>query len=74
VASTDGESEGEERRDYDVEHYVRLLRDSYASRLARAFTAQDFEAVFADPEQPSLFSAPFDTMTTRLTRYGRSLP
>ena len=44
------------RRDYDVEHYVRLLRDTFAARLARAFTPDDFAAVFADPDQPSLFS------------------
>jgi DNA polymerase elongation subunit (family B) len=42
-------------RDYDVEYYVRLLRDSFAVRLARAFTAHDFETIFADPMQPSLF-------------------
>ncbi len=43
-------------RDYDVEHYVRLLRDTYASRLARAFTPGDYVAVFADPAQMSLFT------------------
>jgi DNA polymerase I len=42
-------------RNYDVEFYVRLLRDSFASRLARAFKPEDFETVFADPAQPSLF-------------------
>ena len=42
-------------RDYDVEHYVRVLRDTFAARLARAFTPDDFAAVFADPDQPSLF-------------------
>ena len=36
-------------RDYDVEHYVRVLRDTFAARLARAFTPDDFAAVFADP-------------------------
>jgi hypothetical protein len=43
--------------DYDVEYYVRLLRDSFAARLERAFSSEDFETVFADPIQPSLFSA-----------------
>jgi DNA polymerase elongation subunit (family B) len=43
-------------RDYDVEHYLRVLRDTYAARLARALTPEDFAAVFADPEQPSLFA------------------
>jgi DNA polymerase elongation subunit (family B) len=43
-------------RDYDAEHYVRVLRDTFATRLARALDPDDFAAVFADPEQPSLFA------------------
>jgi DNA polymerase elongation subunit (family B) len=43
-------------RDYDVEHYVRVLRDTYAARLVRAVTAEDFATIFADPDQPSLFA------------------
>jgi DNA polymerase I len=46
----------QDRRDYDVPFYRRLLRETYAQRLARAFTAEDFAAVFAEPEQPSLFA------------------
>jgi DNA polymerase, archaea type len=42
-------------RDYDVEHYVAVLRDIFAERLSRALTPEDFAAVIADPEQPSLF-------------------
>ena len=42
-------------RNYDVTYYARQLRDTFATRLVRAFTADDFERVFADPEQPSLF-------------------
>ena len=44
------ESEGEavatgaDRRDYDVDHYARLLRETFAARLARAFTPEDYEA------------------------------
>ncbi|MGE0554231.1 MAG: DNA polymerase domain-containing protein [Gemmatimonadales bacterium] len=45
-----------EPRDYDVDHYLRVLRESFVSRLARAFRAEDFATVFDDPEQPSLFS------------------
>ena len=45
-------------RDYDVDHYLRVLRDTYAARLARALTPEDFAAIFADPEQPSLFARP----------------
>ncbi|MEZ4315556.1 MAG: DNA polymerase domain-containing protein [Polyangiaceae bacterium] len=43
-------------RDYDIEHYVRVLRVNFASRLVRAFAPEDFNAVFEDPEQPSLFA------------------
>lgn len=42
-------------RDYDAEHYVRLLQNTFASRLARGLGAEDFEAVTSDPDRPSLF-------------------
>jgi DNA polymerase, archaea type len=42
-------------RDYDVEHYVRQLRENFAIRLARGLTPDDFEAVVSDPDRPSLF-------------------
>ena len=56
-----------DRRDYDVDHYVRVLRDTFAARLARAFTPGDFDAVFADPDQPSLFPESLATTRTVLT-------
>jgi hypothetical protein len=43
-------------RDYDVEHYIRVLRDSFASRLQRAFEPDDFATLFDDPDQLSLFA------------------
>jgi DNA polymerase I len=43
-------------RDYDVEHYARVLRSAFATRLARALTPADFEAVFSSPDQLSLFA------------------
>ncbi len=43
-------------RDYDAEFYARLLRETFAARLVRALTPEDFATVFADPEQPSLFA------------------
>jgi hypothetical protein len=46
---------GGDPRDYDVEHYLRVLRETFAARLARALAPADFAAVFADPDQPSLF-------------------
>ncbi|MEP6766512.1 MAG: DNA polymerase domain-containing protein [Gemmatimonadaceae bacterium] len=45
-----------DNRDYDAEYYVRLLRDSFAARLETAYTAEDFETLFSDPRQPSLFT------------------
>ncbi len=54
-------------RDYDVEHYLRVLRDGFAVRMARAFTADDFAAVFADPDQLTLFAPDLATITTVLT-------
>ncbi len=59
--------EGGDRRDYDIEHYLRLLRDTFASRLIRAFTPEDYAAVFADPDQLTLFTPPLDAMRTILT-------
>jgi DNA polymerase, archaea type len=57
-------------RDYDVAHYRRVLREAYAARLARAFTPADFDAVFADPEQPSLWVTSLAAVTPILTRLG----
>ena len=46
-----------ELAEYDVEYYVRLLRASFAARLNRAFAPEDFETLFSDPMQESLFTA-----------------
>jgi DNA polymerase elongation subunit (family B) len=56
VASSEDDTPGPDPRDYDVDYYVRLLRTTYAERLARAFTAEDFGLVFADPDQYALFA------------------
>ena len=37
-------TESADRRDYDVDHYARVLRETFAARLARAFTPADYEA------------------------------
>ena len=55
-------------RDYDVDHYIRVLRDTYAARLERAFSPEDFGVVFADPEQPSLWADSLAEVRTVLTR------
>jgi DNA polymerase elongation subunit (family B) len=54
-------------RDYDVEYYVRLLRTTYAERLARAFDPESFATVFADPDQLSLFAVPLESIRALLT-------
>jgi DNA polymerase I len=56
-------------RDYDVEHYERVLRDAFATRLARALTPDDFARVFADPDQPSLFGDAVDDVRPILRRF-----
>jgi DNA polymerase elongation subunit (family B) len=60
--------ESADRRDYDVNHYARLLRETFAVRLARAFTPADYEAVVADPDQMSLFTPPVATIRTVLIK------
>jgi len=54
-------------RDYDVDHYLAVLRDGFAVRMARAFTADDFAAVFADPDQLTLFGPDLARIRTVLT-------
>jgi DNA polymerase, archaea type len=72
-AGASGESAN--RRDYDADHYARLLRETFAARLERAFTPADYEALFADPDQLSLFTPPVATIRTVLTEQpGDPLP
>jgi hypothetical protein len=58
----------EDLRDYDVDHYARLLRVTFAVRLARALAPEDFEAIFADPHQMSLFSPAVEGIRTLLVK------
>lgn len=50
----------ENRRDYDIEHYLRVLVTSYASRLRKAYTYEDFEQLFRIEEQLGLFDRPIE--------------
>ncbi len=50
-------------RDYDAAHYRRVLRKNFVARLARAFTPEDFAALFEDPTQGTLFGV--DSTTVR---------
>jgi DNA polymerase, archaea type len=54
--------ENSSSRDYDIEHYVRLLRASYAERLRKAFKGGDFEQLFRHDEQPGLFDGPLEAI------------
>ncbi len=61
------EEDGTDLRDYDVEHYARVLRVNFASRLERAFTPEDYEALFADPDQLTLFAPPIESIRAVLS-------
>jgi len=53
-------NEVKDRRDYDVEHYLRVLVTSYASRLRKAYSSEDFEQLFRPDEQLGLFDRPIE--------------
>jgi DNA polymerase elongation subunit (family B) len=55
-------------RDYDAGHYARVLRETFAARLERAFTPEDYDALFADPGQLSIFAPPIDSIRPVLNR------
>ena len=55
-------------RDYDADHYARQLLQTFASRLACAFTPADYETVFADPDQMSLFLPSMTEIRTVLAK------
>lgn len=57
------------RRDYDVEHYLRVLVTSYASRLRKAYAAEDFEQLFRVDEQLGLFDRPLEHIQPIWIRY-----
>jgi DNA polymerase elongation subunit (family B) len=67
AVAPDADDESPDPRDYDLEHYLCVLRETFASRLERAFTPEDFAAVFADPNQLLLFPAPLGSIRTVLT-------
>jgi len=56
------------RRDYDSEHYVRVLRDSYAERLRVVFEVEDFSQLFRLDAQRGLFDRPIEQMQLRWIR------
>jgi DNA polymerase elongation subunit (family B) len=71
VEEDEDDPSGADPRDYDVEHYVRLLEANFAARLARAFTPEDFLALVSDPDQPSLFTPDFESIRSILSPVER---
>ncbi|MFY7922153.1 MAG: DNA polymerase II, partial [Gemmatimonas sp.] len=55
-------------RDYDVAYYAALLRRTFATRLASAFSPEDFAIVFADTEQLPLFAPALQQIAPVATR------
>ena len=56
------------RRDYDVDHYVQVLVTSYAARLRKAFSAEDFEQLFRLDGREGLFDRPVEDIEPRWIR------
>jgi DNA polymerase, archaea type len=56
------------RRDYDVEHYLNVLVTSYAGRLRKAFSPQDFAQLFRLDAQAGLFDQPVELIEPRWIR------
>jgi DNA polymerase I len=61
-----------DRRDYDVNHYIQVLITSYATRLRKAFSPEDFEQLFRLESQPGLFDQPVESIQPRWIRCSAS--
>lgn len=59
--------------DYDIEHYVQLLANTYASRLRKAFRAEDFAQLFRTDGQAGLFDTPVELIEPIRVRFPASL-
>ncbi|UCH26977.1 MAG: ribonuclease H-like domain-containing protein [Trueperaceae bacterium] len=51
---------------YDASHYAKVLKSSYAERLAKAFERADFERLFRTNEQAGLFDKPIEAIRSHL--------
>ncbi|GHO43322.1 DNA polymerase domain-containing protein [Ktedonospora formicarum] len=73
--SSQSHSTTQERQDYDIEHYVQVLVTSYAARLRKAFSPEDFNQLFT-LDQPGLFDLyehPIEEIRPRLERENAAL-
>jgi DNA polymerase, archaea type len=57
-----------DRRDYDVNHYIQVLITSYAARLRKAFSPEDFAQLFRLESQPGLFDQPVESIQPKWIR------
>jgi DNA polymerase, archaea type len=57
-----------DRRDYDSEHYIRVLCDSYAEQLRVVFEAEDYSQLFRLDAQQGLFDRHVEQMQLRWIR------
>ncbi|HXX78114.1 MAG TPA: DNA polymerase domain-containing protein, partial [Ktedonobacteraceae bacterium] len=57
-----------EYRDYDANHYIQVLITSYAARLRKAFSPEDFAQLFRLDSQPGLFDQPIESIEPRWIR------
>ncbi len=57
-----------DRRDYDVNHYIQVLVTSYAARLRKAFSPEDFAQLFRLESQPGLFDQPVESIQPKWIR------
>ena len=57
-----------DRRDYDANHYIQVLVTSYAARLRKAFSPEDFEQLFRLESQPGLFDQPVESIQPKWIR------
>ncbi len=57
-----------DRRDYDVDHYIQVLVTSYAARLRKAFSSDDFAQLFRLESQPGLFDQPVESIQPKWIR------
>jgi DNA polymerase, archaea type len=50
--------------DYDIQHYIQVLRESYTERLKKAFSQEDFASIFRT-EQEGLFDKPLENLVVQ---------
>ncbi|NTV62063.1 MAG: DNA polymerase [Oscillochloris sp.] len=55
-------------RDYDSEHYIRVLVENYADRLRKAFRPADFDQIFRADAQLGLFDEPVEEIAPKWIR------